>query len=165
MVMFACHSSRCIALPCLDMNRSSNQPVEPTGAPRWDFHAPGDSKVMGFGGRQARAPVAHFSRSTMKHDVDMSASHHGGLRPKGSFDHGFHGWHGWDRTGGLTLCHPCDPCDPWSSSLRGIPQNMRSSNQPPEPTEPSSCRGSIIKGASRVASCLRGSAHRSPTQL
>jgi hypothetical protein len=34
-------------------------------------------------------------------------------------------------------------------------------NQPPEPTETSTCRGSIIKGASRVPSCLRGSAHRS----
>jgi hypothetical protein len=99
-------------------------------------------------------------RSTMRHDVDMSASHHGGLRPKGSFDHGFHGWHGWDRTGARTSWHPCDPCDPWSTSLRGTPQNMRSSNQPHEPTETSSCRGSIRKCASRVTSCLRGSAHR-----
>jgi hypothetical protein len=34
-------------------------------------------------------------------------------------------------------------------------------NQALEPTETSSCRGSISKGASRVPSCLRGSAHRS----
>jgi hypothetical protein len=40
-----------------------NQTVEPTGAPRWDLHAPSDSMITGFGGRQARAPVAHFSRS------------------------------------------------------------------------------------------------------
>jgi hypothetical protein len=46
-----------------DMKTSPNQTVEPTGAPRWDFHAPGESKIPGFGGRQARAPVAHFSRS------------------------------------------------------------------------------------------------------
>ena len=39
-----------------------NQTVEPTGAPRWDVHAAGDSKVLGLGGRQARPPVAHFSR-------------------------------------------------------------------------------------------------------
>jgi hypothetical protein len=45
-----------------DMKTSPNQTVEPTGAPRWDFDAPGNSKVPGFGGRQARAPVAHFSR-------------------------------------------------------------------------------------------------------
>jgi hypothetical protein len=37
--------------------------VEPTGAPRWAFDAPGESKVPGFGDHQARAPVAHFSRS------------------------------------------------------------------------------------------------------
>jgi hypothetical protein len=46
-----------------DMKTSPNQTVEPTGAPRWDFHAPGESKIPGFGGRRARAPVAHFSRS------------------------------------------------------------------------------------------------------
>jgi hypothetical protein len=34
-------------------------------------------------------------------------------------------------------------------------------NQALEPTETSSCRRRIIKGASRVVSCLRGSAHRS----
>jgi hypothetical protein len=36
-----------------------------------------------------------------------------------------------------------------------------SPNQALEPTETSSCRGSILKGASRVASCLRGSVQRS----
>jgi hypothetical protein len=34
-------------------------------------------------------------------------------------------------------------------------------NHPHEPTETSSYRGSIVKGASRVSPCLRGSAHRS----
>jgi hypothetical protein len=33
-------------------------------------------------------------------------------------------------------------------------------NHPHEPTETSTCRGSIIKVASRVSPCLRGSAHR-----
>jgi hypothetical protein len=41
----------------------ANLTVEPTGAPRWGIHAPGDSASTGFGERQARAPVAHFSRS------------------------------------------------------------------------------------------------------
>jgi hypothetical protein len=36
-----------------------------------------------------------------------------------------------------------------------------SANQPLEPTETSSCRGSILKGASRIPSCLRGSVDRS----
>jgi hypothetical protein len=126
---------------------------------RKGFQLPCGSRRLG------RVAVPEFKRSTMKHDVDMSASHHGGVRPKGSFDHGFHGWHGWDRTGARTSWHPCDPCDPWSTSLHGTPQNMRSSNQPHEPTETSSCRGSIIKGASRVPSCLRGSAHRSAMRL
>jgi hypothetical protein len=40
-------------------------------------------------------------------------------------------------------------------------QKQSGSNQPLEPTETSSCRGSIFKGASRVSSCLRGSAQRS----
>jgi hypothetical protein len=44
------------------MNKRPNQTVEPTGAPRWDSDAPGNPKVLGFGERQARAPVAHFSR-------------------------------------------------------------------------------------------------------
>ncbi len=43
--------------------RTPNQTVEPTGAPHWGFDAPGDSKVPGFGGRHARALVAHLSRS------------------------------------------------------------------------------------------------------
>jgi hypothetical protein len=45
-----------------DMKTSPNQALEPTGAPRWHFRAPGKSKVPCFGWRQARAPVAHFSR-------------------------------------------------------------------------------------------------------
>jgi hypothetical protein len=43
-------------------------------------------------------------------------------------------------------------------------QKQSGSNQPLEPTETSSCRGSISKGAFRVASCLRGSVRRSATQ-
>jgi hypothetical protein len=35
-----------------------------------------------------------------------------------------------------------------------------SPNQPLEPTETGSCRGSMFKGAFRVASCLRGSVQR-----
>jgi hypothetical protein len=42
--------------------KSANQTVAPIVATRWDFHAPGVPKVLGCGGRQARAPVAHFSR-------------------------------------------------------------------------------------------------------
>jgi hypothetical protein len=47
------------------------------------------------------------------------------------------------------------------SRMMRLTDMKTSPNQPHEPTETSSCRGSIRKGASRVASCLRGSAHRS----
>jgi hypothetical protein len=40
-------------------------------------------------------------------------------------------------------------------------QKRSGSNQPLEPTETSSCHGSIITGAFRVSPCLRGSAQRS----
>jgi hypothetical protein len=40
-------------------------------------------------------------------------------------------------------------------------QKQSGSNQALEPTETSSCRRSIIKGAPRVTSCLRGSVQRS----
>jgi hypothetical protein len=132
----------------------SNQPLEPTET------SSRRGSIIKVASRVSPCLRGSAHRSTMIHDVDMSASHHGGLRPKGFLDHGFRGWPGWDRTGARTPWHPCNPCDPWSSSLHGAPQIMRSSNQPHEPTETSSCRSSIFKGASRVSPCLRGSAHR-----
>jgi hypothetical protein len=60
-----------------------------------------------------------------------------------------------------------DPQDPnafweYSSELSRVVELHRIwANQALEPTETSSCRGSIIKGASRVSPCLRGSVQRS----
>jgi hypothetical protein len=43
--------------------RTANKAVEPTGAPPGSFAALRDSRVTGFDGRPARAPVAHLVRS------------------------------------------------------------------------------------------------------
>lgn len=45
------------------MLRSPNQAVEPTGASPSRFHAMRDSRVTGFGGYPALAPVPHLARS------------------------------------------------------------------------------------------------------
>jgi hypothetical protein len=59
-------------------------------------------------------------------------------------------------------------CGPAVTGSRAGPSRMISRidmktlpNQALEPTETSSCRRSIMQGASRVASCLRGSVQRS----
>jgi hypothetical protein len=45
------------------MKETTDKAVEPTGALPCSFDATGDLGVTGFGGRHARAPVAHLSRS------------------------------------------------------------------------------------------------------
>jgi hypothetical protein len=50
---------------------------------------------------------------------------------------------------------------PGPSRMIRLTDMKTSPNQPLEPTETSTCRGSNMKGAPRVVSCLRGSAHRS----
>jgi hypothetical protein len=146
-----------------------NQPVEPTGAPRRDFRAPGNSKVLGFGGRQARAPVAHFSRS-----IRMTR------HASGWFDRlreACCGYAAEEATVAGALSGHAEEGPPMSRMIATAGPYRRSdlsapisvirrqkesgSNQPLEPTETSSCRGSIFTGAFRVSPCLRGSVHRS----
>jgi hypothetical protein len=115
------------------------------------------------------APVADFSRSTLKCDSMASACHRRQRRERRSEASSVSSVSSCATDAavpryvpGCAACdHPRHLRDPRALPRHGVLSYLTRSNQALEPTETSSCRGSAIKGASRVSPCLRGSVQRS----